>query len=116
MEYTQENIKQLYDRVISYCIASFGSEPEHIQLEADGTIFCYDLDYDRDRCNEKYVNASYLTQDLDVLTEQRLEREKIKAESDRLEREKRKADQLEREQRERKQIYFQLKKEFGNEK
>ncbi len=112
MEITTEILKSVYLMANEYCKARHGFEPEKIELEEDGTLHCYDTDYDGDRRNHAYIAPETLTTDLIEAAEQRrIEKE----EADKKEAERRKAYEaakIQEDKERRFREYKKLKKEF----
>jgi hypothetical protein len=116
MEITSDLLQTIYSRANQFAITKFGSEPDRLELDSDGTITARWIDY---RCGDmeeetEYISAENLTEDLDVVAAERamrLEEERIKREA--YEREQRRIRE-QREKEERKRQYEKLKKEFEN--
>ncbi len=70
---TQELLQTIYTRANQYAITKFGSEPDNIKLQSDGTLeveysyyCCGSTDY-----KNEYISAENLTEDLDEVAKQR---------------------------------------------
>lgn len=117
MEITTELLKTIYTRASQFAISKFGSEPDRMRLEDDGTIYCKWITYGR--CGDvdeqtEYITAENLTEDLDVVAAEREKRlEEKKKEREAYEKAQ-KTIHEEREKETRRQQYLKLKTEFGS--
>lgn len=93
---TEDGLKIIYNRSISYAIAKYGVEPHYLKLwEGDITaVWDHSRNGDYD-IEEHTIYASNLTEDLDSVSKQRkveIEEQIIKDEAHRKEMEKRKSE------------------------
>jgi hypothetical protein len=115
MEITTELLQTLYNRANQFAITKYGSEPDSLSLQSDGTIEAKWTHYSRcgDESEYETITAEDLTADLDEVAEQRRKQE----EEARIKREEYEKEQKrlreEREKNDRKRQYETLKKEFG---
>jgi len=112
--FTTEQLQNFYKQAMQYCVAAYGSEPDRITIEEDGTLHAC---WEHYHCGEteyeyEYISPESLSEDLEELYNKRKEEEekaRVKAEQERLERQKI-YDTQQKEKR--KQEYLKLKKEF----
>lgn len=112
--FTTEQLQNFYKQAMQYCVAAYGSEPDRITIEEDGTLHAC---WEHYHCGEteyeyEYISQESLSEDLEELYNKRKEEEekaRVKAEQERLERQKI-YDTQQKEKR--KQEYLKLKKEF----
>jgi len=76
MKITTDLLKTIYTRANQFAITKFGSEPNRLELDSDGTITARWIDY---RCgdideNTETITADNLTEDLDVVAAERAKR------------------------------------------
>jgi hypothetical protein len=113
---TTEQLATTHKRANEYALARHGKEPNEIELCSDGLLRAKYIDYVCGEIGETYhyISPEMLTEDLDVVAEQRRKEEeerRIKAE---IERQKLLKIQEEQKKEKRKQLYLELLKEFGN--
>lgn len=111
-EITSEFLKSLYNRANQFVITKFGSEPDRITIDCDGTLTAIFDGYERGDEVYETIKAEDLTSDLDAVAKERaekLEQERIKREAYNKEQERLKAI---REKQERKKQFLILKEEF----
>lgn len=109
-----DDLSTLYKRAIQYCVAAYGKgEPYEIHIEENGVLkakWCaYSRDYDDDY---EYFDAEKLTADLDVVYNERKEREEDERKQRQVYEEHQKKIREENEKQSRKFEYLKLKKEF----
>ena len=115
MNITTELLKTIYTRAEQYAMARWDRKsPTQIELQEDGTIMvtweyyrCGDYDYDYE-----YIDVENLTEDLDVVVQERKKKEEevriIMERERKFQEEKRLAQEKEK----RRQEYLKLKQEF----
>jgi hypothetical protein len=117
MEITTDLLKTIKQRATQFAITKFGSEPDRMEIEDNGTLYCKWIHYGR--CGDvdeetEYITAENLTEDLDAVAAERVKR----LEEERIKREAyenaQKRIREERERDERKRQYEKLKLEFDN--
>lgn len=116
LEFTTEMMKVLSGRINEHCHARFGSMPDRIQIEEDGTIRVtwfsthpYSCESDND---EEWIKIEDLKSDLDELAAKRQEELKLKAKKDEEYRKQLEVQRKKEEKEQRRIQYNQLKKEF----
>lgn len=116
MEITTELLKMLYERATQFAITKYGSEPDSLRFQSDGTIEAAWTHYSRcgDETDYESITADDLTADLDVIAEERRNREEeARIKRDEYEKEQKRLRE-ENEKNARKRQYETLKREFGN--
>ena len=108
-----KDLQELYLKVKEFCLAKFNDEIDFLKIELDGNLVGVsysDNRYDEDR--EYSINFNDLSEDLLVIAEERLEREREERRVREIEKERQKKLQEERDQQIRYRNYLLLKKEF----
>jgi membrane protein involved in colicin uptake len=115
---TDELIETLEKRISTVASAMFGSIPDEIVIDSNGSIIARYITSgccgDPDDVDNNYISVDSLNKDVERLEKERIEREeRIKKE-----REERRLAELkakeERERQQRRQKYLELHKEFGD--
>lgn len=114
MEITTELLKTLYDRTHQYCIAKYGSQPDTIRIEDDGSLCVIYDGYERGDEEYHYFSPEELTSDLDALATERIEKEKQEKIKQEAYQKEQQIIRDENEKQRRKSEYLKLKKEFGD--
>lgn len=112
---TTEHLKTIYERAVQYAMAKANDgEPTTIILQDDGTINAQWKKYSRgDSWNEnEYFGVEFLTADLDKVSEERKEVERLaKIERDKENAARQERDRIRKEQEERAKL-TELKKKY----
>jgi hypothetical protein len=79
---TQDDISLFYQRVVQFCLAKYNRKPDYIRIESAGYISAvFDIGcYGSREYDYEGISLSDLNSDLDVLIQERLEKEKKLAE------------------------------------
>lgn len=115
MEITKEILKTIRDRAVQACIAKYNINPSRIIIDDDYSILCeheYNVWGGGTDISWYFFNVEELSIDLDVLVNERKEREEQERIEAEIKRKEIEALNEERAKERRRQEYFKLKQEF----